>query len=107
VITDARAGASDDLARRQRRYFIAMGFRVACFVGIIFVSGWVRWALLAAAVLLPYVAVVIANQADHRTVPTDPLQAGAPSPAPELTIGESDLIHGETDDDLPTGPPGR
>lgn len=97
VITSARAGASDDLARRQKRYFIAMAFRVACMVAMIFVGGWVRWALLGAAVLLPYIAVVIANQADHRTPATvEPTSPGAPSPVPELSISESDIIRGET-----------
>ena len=45
----------------MKRYLIMMGIRVACF-GLVFVtSGWVRWAAVAGAVVIPYFAVVIAN----------------------------------------------
>ena len=67
LITDAQTGTSADLASRQFRYLLAMGFRVACFVAMIWVPSPFRWILLGAAVVLPYVAVLIANQADQRT----------------------------------------
>jgi hypothetical protein len=43
------------------RYGIAMGIRVACIILCFFVQGW--WLLLPiiGAVVLPYVAVVLAN----------------------------------------------
>lgn len=66
-ITTARSGREADLARRQRRYLISMGIRVACFVGAIVAGpGWLRWVLVTGAVLLPYIAVVIANATDQR-----------------------------------------
>ena len=44
-----------------------MGFRTLCFVGAILVGpGWLRWVLVAAALLLPYVAVVMANATSPR-----------------------------------------
>jgi hypothetical protein len=61
-ITTARTSAADDLAGRQRRYLFSMTVRTACVVGAVSVGpGLLRWVLVAGAVLLPYVAVVLAN----------------------------------------------
>ena len=38
-----------------------MSVRTVCVIGAIFIPGWPRWVLIAGAVLLPYVAVVLAN----------------------------------------------
>ena len=44
-----------------------MAVRTACFVGAVAVGpGWLRWVLVAGAVLLPYVAVVFANAEGRR-----------------------------------------
>lgn len=54
---------SPDIERRRRmtRYLIAMAIRVACIFLCFFVHGW--WLLLpiVGAVVLPYIAVVLAN----------------------------------------------
>ena len=95
VITDARGAASQELSSRVRRYTLAMAFRLACFISMAFVDGWLRWTLLAFAVFLPYVAVVLANQADQRT-PQSQVEHGAPEDAPALTTGaETTVLHGE------------
>ena len=61
-ITTASTSANADVDRRQRRYLISMGIRTLCFVGAILVgSGWLMWTLIAGALVLPYVAVVMAN----------------------------------------------
>jgi len=63
-ITTANRSSADDIATRQRRYLLAMGFRTVCFVAAIFVTlTWARVVLIAAALVLPYVAVVMANAA--------------------------------------------
>ena len=52
---------------RMVKYSIAMGIRVVCIVLMLFVQGW--WLLVCAigAIVLPYIAVVIANvHADPR-----------------------------------------
>ena len=36
-ITTANRSSADDIAARQRRYLLAMGFRTVCFVAAIFV----------------------------------------------------------------------
>lgn len=50
-----------DRRRRMVRYAIAMSIRVVCIIACLFVQGW--WLLLPilGAVVLPYVAVVLAN----------------------------------------------
>jgi hypothetical protein len=60
-ITGVRRGLSEDVRGRQRRYLISMGVRTLCFLLALVTSGWLRWAFLSGAVLLPYVAVVLAN----------------------------------------------
>ncbi|MFT4009828.1 MAG: DUF3099 domain-containing protein [Nocardioidaceae bacterium] len=72
-ITSARAGRSVDRQARQRRYFVTMGIRTACFVvGVVaLLSGWpapLVWLLFLASLFLPYIAVVMANAGD----PADP-----------------------------------
>jgi len=50
-----------------------MGIRTICVIGAIFIPGWPRWVLIAGAVVLPYLAVVIANSGGSRKgkAPTD------------------------------------
>lgn len=61
-ITDAPQNAADDLERRKRNYLISMAIRTLSFIGAVAVGpGVLRWVLIAAAVFLPYVAVVFAN----------------------------------------------
>lgn len=50
----------------MRQYLIAMGFRIVCFVVAVLVDGWIRWTAIGAAVVLPYIAVVIANATGPR-----------------------------------------
>jgi hypothetical protein len=73
---------SPDEERRGRmiKYTIAMSIRVVCFLAIFIVPGWWRLIPFAGTIILPYVAVVIANTASRVTVPS----AEAPGP---LMIG--------------------
>lgn len=38
-----------------------MGLRTVCFIGAVVTEGWLRWTLAFGAIILPYLAVVIAN----------------------------------------------
>ncbi|WP_068397982.1 DUF3099 domain-containing protein [Kribbia dieselivorans] len=60
-ITSAPIALREEQARRTRRYLIMMGIRTACFILAIVLTGWLRWTAAAGAVVLPYIAVVIAN----------------------------------------------
>ena len=46
-----------------------MAVRTACVIAAIVVPGWPRWAFLAGAVLLPMLAVVVANAGQSRDEP--------------------------------------
>ena len=61
TITEAQRGLSVEQTGRTRRYLISMGIRTACVILAIFVPGWPRWVFITGAVVLPYLAVVIAN----------------------------------------------
>jgi hypothetical protein len=45
----------------MRRYLISMSIRTACFVLAVVVHGPMRWVFVAFALVLPYIAVVMAN----------------------------------------------
>lgn len=64
---------AQDLHKRQRRYLIAMSIRTLCFLGAVMVSflvgwTWVTGLLVVGAVVLPYIAVVMANARDRRGI---------------------------------------
>ncbi|MET0837430.1 MAG: DUF3099 domain-containing protein [Marmoricola sp.] len=65
-ITTAPTSHHDDIARRRRRYLVSMAIRTACFIGAVVADGWLRWVLVVAAFILPYIAVVMANVASPR-----------------------------------------
>lgn len=84
-ITAVAAPLSDDVSARARRYLVQMTIRVVCFLGAVVIDHWTRWVLLAGAVVLPYVAVVLANAGRERR--SDPgTYLGAPV-APALPPG--------------------
>jgi hypothetical protein len=65
LVTEARKPRSEDIAYRERRYLIMMGFRVACFILtiVLFASGagWLAAIPAVGAIVIPYFAVVFAN----------------------------------------------
>ena len=94
LITDARMGTSEEMSARIRNYTITMSFRAACFISMIFVHGVFRWVLFACAVLLPFIAVIAANQVNqHFRSGKKKMTHALPTERPELTTG-----HGEPTD---------
>jgi hypothetical protein len=69
-ITTAQSGLSLDQAARQRRYFISMMIRTACFILTVLLPSPYRWIALAGALTLPYIAVIAAN-AGRETIKKD------------------------------------
>jgi hypothetical protein len=90
LITDARMGTSEEMSSRIRRYTITMAFRAACFVSMIFVSGAFRWVLFACAVVLPFIAVIAANQVNQHFRSGKKMTHALPSERPQLTTGHND-----------------
>ena len=76
-ISGARPGLSEDISARTRRYVITMGIRTVCFPLAVATEGWVRWTFVAAALVVPYFAVVAANAGRRR------VDALPPTPMPD------------------------
>jgi hypothetical protein len=71
AVTGLATSLQDDQGQRMRRYLVSMGIRTVCFIlAVVALAGlhWtlIGWALVVAAVLLPYVAVVMANATTPR-----------------------------------------
>jgi hypothetical protein len=60
-VTSAQRSLTTDQGDRQKRYFIAMMIRTACFILTVATPSPIRWFFLAGAIGLPYIAVVVAN----------------------------------------------
>ncbi len=57
----------------MKRYLISMAVRTVCVVLAVVVAGPLRWVFIAGAVILPYVAVVMANAVGERRQHVDPV----------------------------------
>ena len=68
-ITSAPRSLKNDLAGRQRRYLISMIIRTVCFLLTVALPSPSRWFALAGAMVLPYIAVVIANAGRETVLP--------------------------------------
>lgn len=81
VITDAASSIKDELRSRERRYAILMAVHIVGFAlagALYFLVGWrLGLALLVATGLLPWIAVIAANDR-------------SPAPAAYLTRNDSD-----------------
>ena len=67
-VTSLPESPDDERRRRIVRYGIAMSIRVACVIACFFVQGWWLLIPLVGAVVLPYIAVVLANVGGGETV---------------------------------------
>ena len=69
-ITTAAESRDADISHRQRRYAISMLIRTLCFVGAAWAGiagiGWLWPILIAGALILPYIAVVMANVSETK-----------------------------------------
>lgn len=109
---------SEDIARRRRLYVIQMSIRVLCVIAMPFLPGMWKIVALVGAVVLPYVAVLMAN--DQREDPhaeamfdhgedgpaeltAAPQETRSPDRHVVLTVDEDGTVHEEPvpDDDRP------
>lgn len=64
LITEAPVNADDEFDRRRKRYLLMMGLRAVCIVGAastFSLSGWLAAGFVVAALVLPWSAVLLAN----------------------------------------------
>lgn len=76
AITELPPSPDDERRTRMIRYSIAMGIRLICLVLAVVIPDWWRVVPLAGAIILPYIAVVIANNV-ARVAPTRVPRPGA------------------------------
>lgn len=87
AVTGLPSSLRDDQNVRMRRYLVSMIIRTACFVlavVAIVLLHWtvVGWILVIAAVVLPYIAVVMANATRSlRSTYLGPVAPSNPMPA--------------------------
>lgn len=67
TITELPSSPDDERRARMLRYSVAMGIRMVCLVLCVLIPDWWRLIPAIGAVVLPYFAVVIANNATRRT----------------------------------------
>lgn len=105
LITSAAEARPEEIRRREQRYILTMLFRVVCFVlAVVAFSGWLRIVAVGLAVILPWVAVVVANggppRSDRRQAgfvardpaAPDPLELSAGHPVVDATVVDPDAV---------------
>lgn len=99
-VTSAPISAADDQGHRVRRYLLTMGIRVICGALALFTAGWLRWTFVTLAVVLPYIAVVMANAVGPRSGDAvAPVDHTPPAALPEASPDVVDrTIHGRVVD---------
>jgi hypothetical protein len=100
LITEAPVNSDDEFDRRRKRYLIMMTIRAGCIIGAAStfqLSGWLAAAFVAAALVLPWSAVLIANDRPPKRELRFRRFVGAGEPQrPELT---------DSSQPAPTDPP--
>jgi hypothetical protein len=118
-ITDAAESHEKDISTRETRYLIAMGARIVCFILAVFLfHGWLRWVAAILAIILPWIAVLIANnRAEAKRLRSDAFTTSGDAPElPQQPVDsaphsrddgrpEDDVVYGEIVNPLPPGTP--
>lgn len=69
-ITTAPRPPAEELSRRQRQYVITMSVRTVAFIAAVLLinTPWISGALVFGSLLVPYLAVMVANRISPRRV---------------------------------------
>lgn len=90
-ITSVAISADQERKQRMIRYLVAMAIRVVCLIVGVYVQGWLMWVCFAGAILLPYFAVVLANDQGSSNARNDDM----PVQVTPLAIRAADASGGE------------
>ena len=74
--TSLPASPLDDRKKRMRKYSIAMSIRTVCLILLVIIPEWWRYIFGVGAVVLPYIAVVLANVGANGA--SSPINPGLP-----------------------------
>ena len=87
LITTAAPSRADEHAGRVRQYTLVMATRMACFILAVVVQlTWLRVLFIIGALVLPWVAVLAANQVHGRATKAPTMYV--PKPRRALTDGQ-------------------
>ncbi len=85
VITDLGSSRTAEIRERERRYVITMLFRALCFIAAtLLFHGAARWFAIGIAIVLPWLAVVLANAPNKRASQHAAYEPKAPRETPGL-----------------------
>jgi hypothetical protein len=85
VITDLGSSRTAEIRERERRYVITMLFRALCFIAAtVLFQGAARWFAIGVAIMLPWLAVVLANAPKKRASQHAAYEPKAPRETPGL-----------------------
>ena len=92
LITAAQLSLDDQLSARRRKYIIMMGTRAACLVlaALFYQTWWLLAIFVTAGVVLPWMAVLIANDRPPKKAERINRYAGHPDPARAITSAPGD-----------------
>ena len=91
-ITAARRPHQDDVNERMLRYLVSMSIRTVCFVLVLVTPDPWRWFFAVGAIVLPYVAVIIANAGRERRGTAPEVVVPPPAAPQRLALGEAPII---------------
>ena len=88
LITSIATSRTAEIRERERRYIFVMMLRVVCFIAAtVLFHGVARWVAVGIAVVLPWIAVVLANQPRVRVSRHAAYVPPAPRETPGLQAG--------------------
>ena len=98
LITEAEPSLDDQLAARRRKYGIMMATRAVCLVlaAVFYRTWWLLPIFIAGAVVLPWAAVLIANDRPPKKAQKINRYGGHPDPGRAIAAppGEGRVIEG-------------
>ena len=98
LITEAEPSLDDQLNRRRNKYLVMMSLRILCLVlaAVFYQTPWLLAVFVAGAVVLPWMAVLIANDGPPKKTRETNRYEGHPDPARaiEAPPGEGRVIEG-------------
>lgn len=87
LITSAPQSPLEEYSNRRRQYAIVMTTRIVCFLlAVVVTITWLRVFFIIGALVLPWVAVIAANQVNSRRTTGPALYV--PEPRRALTDGQ-------------------
>jgi len=98
LITEAELSLDDQLAARRRKYGIMMATRAVCLVlaAVFYRTWWLLAIFIVGAVVLPWMAVLIANDRPPKKAQKVNRYGGHPDPGRAIAAppGEGRVIEG-------------